>query len=122
MIRECPQCGHSLVLGATACPECHTLVHAAELNDIARDAKALEARGDYAQAREVWSRSLPLLPPDAKQADWVRDRVRALDAAHAGRGEGTAQHKQGWARKLGPLAPILIILAKGKTLLLAISS
>jgi len=108
------------VLGATACPECHTLVHAAELNAIARDAKALEAHGDYAQAREVWSRSLPLLPPDAKQADWVRDRVRALEVAQAGREEQAAQHKQGWLRKLGPLAPIAIVLAKGKTLLFAI--
>jgi len=120
VIRECPQCGHSLVLGATACPECHTLVHAAELNAIARDAKALEARGDYAQAREVWNRSLPLLPPDAKQADWVRERVRALEATQAGREEQAAHHKQGWARKLGPLAPLALILAKGKTLLLAI--
>jgi Zn-dependent protease len=108
------------MLGATACPECHTLVHAAELNAIARDAKALEARGDYAQAREVWNRSLPLLPHDAKQGDWVRERVRALEVAQAGREQQAAQHKQGWARKLGPLAPLAIILAKSKTLLLAI--
>jgi Zn-dependent protease len=120
VIRECPHCGHSLVLGATACPECHTLIHGADLNALARDAKALEARGDYAQAREMWNRSLPLLPHDSKQAEWVRDHVRALEMAHAELEQAAARPAHPVARKLGPLAPIAIVLAKSKGLLLAI--
>ncbi len=120
VIRQCPQCGHELLLGATACPECHTLIHAAELNAIARDAKALEGKGDLAEAREMWNRSLPLLPADSKQADWVRERVRSLELAQAGREQAAAQGNHPWARRLGPLAPIAIVLAKSKGLLLAI--
>jgi Zn-dependent protease len=108
------------MLGATACPQCHALIYGGELNAIARDAKALEAKGDYAQAREVWNRSLPLLPPDSKQAEWIRDRVRALEVAQARREQAPPQNRNAWARKLGPLAPIAVVLAKSKTLLLAI--
>ena len=104
------------MLGATACPECHTLVYGAELNAIARDAKALEAKGDFAQAREVWNRSLPLLPPDSKQAEWVRERVRALEVAQTGREQAGPRQQHPWARRLGPLAPIAIVLAKSKGL------
>ncbi len=120
VIRECPNCGHSVVLGATACPECHTLIYGADLNALARDAKALEAKGDYAQAREMWNRSLPLLPPDSKQAEWVRDHVRALEIAHAELEQAAARPPHPLVRRLGPLAPIAIVLAKSKGLLLAI--
>ena len=120
VVRECPQCGHELVLGATACPDCHTLVYSAQLNVLARDAKALEAKGEYAQARETLHRALPLLPPDSKQAEWVREQVRALEIAQANRDQASAQPPHTWARRLGPLAPIAIVLAKSKTLLLAI--
>ncbi|HEY3626440.1 MAG TPA: site-2 protease family protein [Terracidiphilus sp.] len=120
VIRECPQCGRELALGAAACPECHALVYSAELNAISRDAKELEAKGELAQAREMWNRSLTLLPADSKQWEWVRDRVRALGVAQAGGEQAGAQSRQGWVRRLGPLAPLAIVLAKGKTLLLAI--
>jgi Zn-dependent protease len=120
VIRECPQCGHSLLPGATACPECHTLIYGADLNALAREAKALEAKGDYGQAREVWNRSLPLLPHDSKQAEWIRDHVRALEVAHPGREQASAQGNHPIARKLGPIAPLAILLAKSKGLLLAI--
>jgi len=118
-VRECPQCGHELALGTTACPECHTLLYGAQLNVIARDAKAFEVNGDYGQAREMWNRSLPLLPADSKQAEWIRDRVRALELSDAKK-QPAAQNGHVWARKLGPLAPVAILLAKSKTLLLAI--
>jgi Zn-dependent protease len=120
VIRECPQCGSELVPEATACPRCHTLVHAAELSAIARDAKALEAKGEFAQACEMWNRSVPLLPADSKQAEWVRERVGALEKAQAAREQPAAKRSHTWARRLGPLAPVAIVLAKSKTLLLAI--
>jgi Zn-dependent protease len=120
IIRQCSNCGQALMLGALACPECHTLVHGAELNALSRDAKALEAKGQPAQAREVWSRSLTMLPPDSKQAEWVRDRVRALELAQAATPEAQGKPQHAWARRLGPLAPIAILLAKSKGLLLAV--
>lgn len=117
-MRKCPQCGHDLNLGALACPECHTLVHATELSTLAYQARGLEEKRDFAQARELWQRSLTLLPPDSKQAEWVRDRLSSLEAQASVTSEAKSDHT--WARRLGPLAPIAILLAKSKGLLLAI--
>lgn len=118
IVRRCPQCEHELNLGALACPECHALVHAAELAKLAAQAKGLEEKGHLAQAREVWQRSLPMLPSDSKQAEWVRDRLRALETQVNTAPEAKPNHR--WARRLGPLAPIAIVLAKSKGLLLAV--
>lgn len=120
VIRECPQCRHELVLGATACPECHTLIYGAQLSTLARDAKDLADKGEYPQARETLNRALPLLPPDSKQAEWVRDQIRALEIAQAKKDQSATQHSHTWAKRLGPLAPLALFLAKSKTLLLAI--
>lgn len=107
------------MLGVTACPRCHALIYAADLNRISQEARALEARGAAAEAREVWSRALTLLPPESTQAQWVREQVRSLEARQltpAAQVQATkAQHP--WAKRLGPLAPLLILLAKAKTAL-----
>jgi Zn-dependent protease len=118
IVRKCPQCGHDLNLGALACPECHALVHATELATLATQARGLEDSAHFAEAREVWQRSLTLLPPDSKQAEWVRDHLRALEGQANAAPEPKPDHA--WARRLGPLAPIVILLAKGKGLLLAL--
>jgi Zn-dependent protease len=101
-----------------ACPECHALLHAAELSELASRARSLEAKNQLPQAREVWHRSLSLLPSDSKQAEWVRDRLSALETAISTAPPPKPEHP--WARRLGPLAPIAILLAKSKGLLLAI--
>ena len=120
VVRECPNCGHELTLGTLACPECHTLIHGAELNGLAREAKALEAKGQFAEAREVWNRSLALLPQDSKQSEWVREHLRSLELVQAAAPQTRTASTHPWARKLGPLAPIALVLAKSKGLLLAI--
>lgn len=118
IVRKCPQCGHDLNLGALACPECHALIHATQLSALAQLARQLEEKREFAQARELWQQSLALLPPDSKQADWVRDRLRATEAQANTASEAKPDHT--WARRLGPLAPIAILLAKSKGLLLAL--
>jgi Zn-dependent protease len=103
------------------CPECHALVHARDLDGIAASAKALEAKGELRLAREEWLKALPLLPPDAAQSVWIRDHARSLlNVALDPRTETPSQPKSAIARKLGPLAPIAVLLAKSKGLLLAI--
>jgi Zn-dependent protease len=99
-----------------ACPDCHALVHRAELERLAGEARALENGGNLSAAREIWSRSLGMLPHDSKQADWMRNKIHTLDAAPV----APAKPANGWARKLGPLGPIAVLLAKSKGLLLAI--
>jgi len=62
-----------------------------------------------------------MLPQDSKQADWVREHMRALELTQAAAQQAQSKPQTpAWARRLGPLAPIAIVLAKSKGLLLAI--
>ena len=133
-ISNCPNCGFDLPLQALACPKCHNLVYSRELDALAREARAHEARSEFAQATETWNQSLALLPSDSKQAEWVRERMRALkEPSHAGLALEPAQSSnpaapmpQGskpvqphpWVKRLGPLGPFALLLLKFKTLFL----
>jgi Zn-dependent protease len=117
--RQCPQCRAELPLGALVCPDCHALVYGDELNEIAINANALEAKGDFAQAREVWNSALAMLPGDSSQAAWVKKKLGELGTG-AGQGTGPAKTTPGWVRKLGPLAPLGLLLLKAKGLLLVL--
>jgi Zn-dependent protease len=129
VIRNCPNCDADLPLEALACPQCHSFVHSVRLDQLAKDARALEVRGLFAQARELWEYSLPLLPQDSKQAEWVRERIRALELAQAGTQAETQQPASGpqppkqkaptpnWVKKLGPFGPIGLLLLKFKSAL-----
>jgi Zn-dependent protease/uncharacterized Zn finger protein (UPF0148 family) len=116
--QNCKACSYELATGSVVCPQCHALVHAAELEALAATAKALEAQHQFAQAREQWLKALPFLPENSAQADWIRSNAGKLELA--ARQAGAQQSRGKWANKLGPLAPIAIVLAKGKTLFLAI--
>jgi Zn-dependent protease len=118
LTRTCKQCSRELAPGARACEQCHTLVYAAELDRLAAEANALEAQGQLRQAREHWLKALPLLPRASNQAQWVRDHSRALEAAAEATEPPEPENK--WINKLGPVGPIAILLAKSKTLLLAV--
>ena len=97
------------------CASCHALVHGQQLEQLAATARAQQERQELAAARDVWAKALELLPPDAAQADWIRDTLRRLDAQLlAG---PTADPRNAWASRLGPLAPLALLLAKGKFLL-----
>lgn len=66
------------------CERCHTLVHSEELERLAGEAKTRENRGEWQQAREVWLKALPLLPPTSKQADWIKQHLHDLAATLRG--------------------------------------
>jgi Zn-dependent protease/uncharacterized Zn finger protein (UPF0148 family) len=120
LLSHCPDCGHPLPLGSLACPECHVLVHGADLARLSAEAKQLEAQNRFPEAREVWNRALTLLPPDVKQAQWVSGKMAALERAHIEAASTPPQQGHVWAKRLGPLAPLAIILAKSKGLLFTI--
>jgi Zn-dependent protease len=105
-------------LGALVCEKCHTLIHSEDLARISTRANALEEEGRIQEAQAEWSKALPLLPATATQADWVRSKMgmlgQMLQAAPA------APPKNAWARRLGPLGPIAILLAKSKFLFTAL--
>jgi len=118
LIRNCRRCSADLPVGALVCDKCHALVHAAQLDQLAAEAKELESKGDLRQARERWLMGVPLLPPNSRQADWIQTHVRQLDATAEQLQPPPSENK--WAQKLGPVGPLAVLLAKGKFLLSAI--
>ena len=115
VIRTCKRCSSELAPAALVCGHCHALVHAEELEHLAAAARARENEGEPAQAREHWLRALDLLPQESTQADWVRRHTSMLERAETA--ATPAKNKNRWAAKLGPLAPVAILLAKSKVLL-----
>jgi len=71
------------------------------------------------QARDRWLAGLPLLPRTSKQYDWIKEHARSLDVA-AGEAHIPEPTDNKWAKRLGPVGPIAILLAKGKTVLFAL--
>ena len=110
--QECPRCRAALAPGALVCNGCHALVHAAQLAALAASARLHEERRELAEARDAWQRALALLPADAAQAAWVRGNLQRLAAAAA-----APAPERSWVRRLGPFAPLAILLVKGKFLL-----
>ena len=122
LTQNCARCARPLPAEALECPQCRTLVHGDRMEQLAAHARSLEAHGEFEQARERWLACLPLLPSKSQQAAWIRDHVRELEAGHTS--PQSAQHASQagakWAKRLGPLAPIALLLAKFKTFFLAI--
>jgi Zn-dependent protease len=113
--QKCPRCAREIPAGALECPQCRTLVHGDQVEQLAAHARSLEAHGDLAAARERWLACLPLLPPKSEQAEWIRNHVRELDSGASPQTAHTGSTPN-WAKKLGPLGPILLALLKFKSL------
>jgi hypothetical protein len=115
LIRQCKRCARELAPEALVCPWCHLLVHAEVLEQIAAGAKSLEEMGSARQAHEQWAQALALLPQDSAQAEWVRRQTQRLQSAADS--ETSAGTKKEWLERWGPLAPLALLLLKGKSLL-----
>ena len=116
--QNCSRCARELPPEALECPQCLTLVHSDQMEQLAAHARSLEAHGDFQGARERWLACLPLLPAQSAQAEWIRNHVHDLEKsasmlqpAHPG-----ANSTPQWAQRLGPLGPILLALFKFKSL------
>jgi Zn-dependent protease len=84
------------------------------LEQLSADARLHEEKREYAEARSDWLKALELLPPESSQADWIRGNLKQLEALA---GPAPANDRHAWARKFGPLAPLIILLVNGKFLL-----
>jgi Zn-dependent protease len=117
-IRNCHNCGQPVPFGALDCSQCHTLLHSEELVRISTKAKQLEEQNALPQARDEWRKALALLPHNSNQAEWIRGKIYKLELTE----KHAPAHppKSEWAKRLGPLAPIVVLLAKSKGLLLAL--
>jgi Zn-dependent protease len=116
---RCRTCTQELSPEAVVCERCHALVHADELDRVAVAAKELEVKKEWRAAREEWLKALPLLPQNAEQGIWIRNHAHEL-LNNALDSEAPSSKNNEWAKKLGPVGPVAIVLAKSKTLLLAV--
>jgi Zn-dependent protease len=115
LTRNCKGCSATIFPDVLVCAQCHTLVHAAELERLSVWANAYEDQGQIPEALTAWLKTLSLLPSDSTQAAWVQRKIRSLDVVATA--QQSAPPKNQWAKKLGPLAPIAIALSKAKVLL-----
>jgi Zn-dependent protease len=90
-------------------------VHAATLEQLAASARLHEEGHKINEARDLWLQALELLPPESTQAKWIRENTQRLNGLADGAAIVDSRHA--WAKTLGPLAPLIILLAKGKFLL-----
>jgi Zn-dependent protease len=74
----CASCGVVLAPALLACPQCRTLVHRAELEELARSAEQASARGDIAESLSTWRSALLLLPAESKQYARITGTIRGL--------------------------------------------
>jgi Zn-dependent protease len=88
------------------------MVHARRLEELAASARAHEERQELVAAHDDWQAALELLPADSSQAVWVRAKLAELFQAI--RSEAAKSDSPGWTRKLGPFAPLALLLLKGK--------
>lgn len=103
------------------------MLHAAELEELATQARTRESTGDLPGSLELWRKALSLLPPESIQATRIREHSAALDerlAAAAARTQalpGASQAgsaKATWTKRLGPFGAVLAAAAKFKTVIL----
>jgi len=83
IVRNCRRCSAELLPGALVCEKCQALVYSEQLEQLAEEARTLEARGELLQARDRWLQALPLLPHLSRQAQWIADHARELESGVA---------------------------------------
>lgn len=113
----CAACGAALAPRALSCPACRQLAHAAELEELARQARVREAAGDMTGAAGIWRKALELLPPESAQAAAIRERVAKCEPPKAPPPR-EPQPQPAWIKKLGPFGAIVAGALKFKTAIL----
>jgi len=122
---ECPGCQVPISETALACHACRRLVHAVQLDELAKRATALGQSAERAAERDIWEQCIALLPPDTVQRRTIEARIAEINFAiqaevlHAEKTKpGIAWRKGAWG--IGPI--LLLLLTKGKVLLLGLTN
>jgi Zn-dependent protease len=110
----CPDCGTRLDESALSCPACHCLTHAAELESLAAQAQQATTRGDLTAARDLWQKSLNLLPPESVQYRSIQAHLENLKTAPLA--------SSGWKKSAAGIgSTLLLLLTKAKFLLFGLT-
>ena len=102
-----------------ACRQCHQLRFAAQLEDLAKQAREKERARDWTGAAALWNQALTLLPADAAQAQSIRDHISPF-ATRAGAQAAVppANAAPNWTKRMGPFGAVIALLLKFKTVVL----
>jgi Zn-dependent protease len=127
----CAGCATEVAPSRLSCPVCQTLLHAGELKRLAGEAEAAERGERPGEALAAWRQALDLLPPRSRQAAVVAGRVEALSrrveadpalaASAAAQPDPGRRTLRGAWQSGGMGAVLLLILSKGKLLLLGLT-
>ena len=105
---RCAACSAELPADSLVCRQCHTLVYARQLAQLAASAKVLEEGRKFSEAREEWLRALPLLPADSTQVSWITEHVQKLDAVTRHMPSRAKAKKPAWMELLAPFMIALL--------------
>ncbi len=121
----CPACGTILPTTALSCPACNCLIHADELEDFVRKAQIAANGANWPVARDFWSQSLALLPPETLQAKSIQARIADLDSkigmTSASGGGPSQAPARSWRKGAAGLGPIAFLLWKLKAILFGLT-
>ncbi len=128
--RSCGHCGEPLEPLSVICPRCRRLVYSDRLKSIANQAASSYSSGDREGARRAWASALALVPPSSSQADAIQRTIQQLDREIAAGPAGSLRTQLGpppqevpsWAKRLGPLGPVVLLILKFKWLLLFVGT
>jgi Zn-dependent protease len=115
----CPGCTTEVTEADLSCPQCLRLMHAAELEDLAKQASAAWRTGKFSDERTLWQRSLALLPANTVQYARIEARLAEIEQQTT-----TAKGADGadWRKASAGLGPALVLaFTKGKALLLGLT-
>lgn len=114
----CGACGAELAPGLLACPACHRLVHAVELQRLAADAEAATQAGDAPRALALWQSAMGLLPDGAGQRVAISERIAALGPLAATPAAKPAEPHGSSAKQKGLIGAAAAFLFKAKTIII----
>lgn len=107
---NCRQCSRFLPEGTLACPDCGALVYVQHVAALAGAAQELERERRWPEARAAWLAVKEWLPAESKETGTVDQRIAAVDSHDEAEKAKSAR----WVKRLGPLAPVLVLLSKLK--------
>jgi Zn-dependent protease len=117
----CRGCGTAIAPSLLSCPQCHALVHAAELRSLAGRAAAAAAANDTGEELAAWRASLALLPQQSRQFALISEKVAALGRAVDAGSSGPVPTSGIW-KWLGTLGPVGLLIWKFKFLIVALAT
>jgi Zn-dependent protease len=123
----CASCGTEIGPSRLSCPACRALVHAGELKRLSGEATTAEGESRLVAALQAWRQALALLPADSRQAGAVAAKVEELGKRVQTDPEAARDlepERRTWAsawKSGGVLGVLLLLLSKGKLLLLGLT-